>query len=323
MEISVIIPVYNSERYLEEALLSVINQTFRDIEIILVNDGSTDGSMSIINRYAAKDERIVIIDKPNQGVAYARAEGVARSRGRYIQTFDNDDYMYPDALERLYSKAIETDADMVVGRSLFYEVEFDKHKMDSRIDFGEITGLQLFSLICNDQACWATWTRLHKASIYRDKEILISPLVNRCEDVYLTPQLCYYAQKVVAIDDTIIKWYIRPASLSNNKKVSDRENEEFTQLPYLVRDFFKSKGLEQQTRVDILKLVIHFHQEKILRGRIKNSYTICKQIMRDIENYPEIERLLAPRMVKILNTFKRYGLLAYLRLWKYRIQNGN
>lgn len=321
MKISVIIPVYNAEKYLENALLSVINQTLTDIEIILVNDGSTDGSLRIIEQYAAKDHRIVVINKQNQGVAKARADGVAISKGAYIQTMDNDDYMYPDALEKLYNKAVESGADMVVGRSLFYIVDENREFMDSRIDFDEITGIELFSLICGNRACWATWTRLHKAEIYREKKILVSEEINRVEDVYLTAQLCYYAKKVVSIDDVIIQWFIRRTSLSNNRKMSDKERNEFIIIPNLVKGFFNSKGISAEIESDLMKLNVYFYQERLLRGDIKGAMSKCKEILKLVGENPELKNVLAPKMIKIIETFQRYSFLGYLRLWKYRIFN--
>lgn len=317
MKISVIIPVYNAENYLEAALLSVMNQTLTDIEIILVNDGSTDGSRAIIEKYAAIDSRIVVINKENQGVALARADGVAISKGDYIQTMDNDDYMYPYALERLYNRAIETDADMVVGRALFHIVEHDREEMDPRIDFDVITGIELIRLISNQKACWATWTRLHKATIYRDQEILTSPLVNRAEDVYLTSQLCYFAKKVVAIDETIIMWNIRTSSLSNCKSLSGREIDELIALPALLEDFFRSKGLSKELEDDIIKLRASFYQIRFFRGKLKDAYRMFMNIRKIIEIKPEIRNYMEQKMVKLLDTYYQNRFLCYVRIIKY------
>lgn len=321
MKISVIIPVYNAEKYLEVAILSVINQTLTDIEIILVNDGSTDGSRAIIEKYAAIDSRIVVINKENQGVALARADGVAISKGDYIQTMDNDDYMYPYALEKLYNRAIETDADMVVGRALFYILEHDREGMDPRIDFNVITGIELIHLISNQKACWATWTRLHKASIYRDQKILISPLVNRAEDVYLTSQLCYFAKKVVAIDETIIKWNIRTSSLSNSRKLSDKEVTELIALPSLLDDFFRSKGLSKEVEDDIIKLKASFYQIIFFKGKLKDIYRMFMNIRKIIEENPKIKKYMEPKMIKLLDTYDQNRILCYARIIKYHTKS--
>ena len=107
-KVSVIIPIYNAEMYLRECFDSIINQTLEDIEIICINDGSTDSSLDIVKEYAGKDGRIIIIDKQNEGVAIARNLGIDRATGEYVCFMDSDDY-YPsnDILEELYNKAKE------------------------------------------------------------------------------------------------------------------------------------------------------------------------------------------------------------------------
>ena len=104
-KVSVIIPVYNVEPYLRECLDSVVNQTLRDIEIICVNDGSTDNSGAILAEYAARDERIIVITQENRGLSAARNVGIDAAKGKYIYFIDSDDYIDLDALEVLYNRA--------------------------------------------------------------------------------------------------------------------------------------------------------------------------------------------------------------------------
>ena len=104
-QLSVIIPVYNTENYLRECLDSIINQTFKDIEIICVNDGSTDGSLTILEEYAQKDNRIVVLHKPNGGLSDARNAGLDIMRGNYVSFIDSDDYITCDMIETLLKSA--------------------------------------------------------------------------------------------------------------------------------------------------------------------------------------------------------------------------
>ena len=105
--ISVIIPIYNVANYLSASLESVVNQTYTNIEIILVNDGSTDNSVDIIKEFAAKDLRIVVVDKKNEGVVIARKAGLSIAIGEYIHYLDGDDYLDVDAYEILNSHLSE------------------------------------------------------------------------------------------------------------------------------------------------------------------------------------------------------------------------
>ena len=106
-KVSIILPIYNVREYLAEALDSVINQTLRDLEIICVDDGSTDGSLDIIREYAAKDPRIVVITGPNGGYGKAMNKGLDRATGDYVGIVEPDDYVIPEMYEELYQTATE------------------------------------------------------------------------------------------------------------------------------------------------------------------------------------------------------------------------
>ena len=116
-KVSVIIPVYNVEKYLRECLNSVINQTLKDIEIILVDDGSTDSSLSICQEYAKKDDRIIVLTQQNQGAAVARNNGIKIAKGEYLSILDSDDYFDLSMLEKLYNKAVKDDLDITICRA--------------------------------------------------------------------------------------------------------------------------------------------------------------------------------------------------------------
>jgi glycosyltransferase involved in cell wall biosynthesis len=113
-KISVIVPVYNAEKYLVQCLNSIINQTFKDIEIICINDGSTDNSLKILKEFSEKDSRIKIINQKNSGVSIARNKGIDTASGDYIFFVDSDDWCELKLFETIYKKAVETNADVVV-----------------------------------------------------------------------------------------------------------------------------------------------------------------------------------------------------------------
>lgn len=115
IKISVIIPVYNVEMYLEQCVNSVMNQTLDDIEIICVNDGSTDNSLHILKELATKDKRLKIINQENLGLSEARNRGIKEAIGKYISFIDSDDWIDVDFLEKLYSAAEENQADIAAA----------------------------------------------------------------------------------------------------------------------------------------------------------------------------------------------------------------
>ena len=127
VKVSVIIPIYNVENYLEECLYSIVNQTLKDIEIICVNDGSTDNSLDIINKYAAKDDRIIVIDQENGGHAVATNRGMDLAKGKYLYLMDSDDFVKTDALEKSYKLAEEKQVDFVLFQAINYDDDNDAY----------------------------------------------------------------------------------------------------------------------------------------------------------------------------------------------------
>lgn len=112
-QVSIIVPVYNAEKFLPQCIDSLLSQTLKDIEIILVNDGSTDSSLKICDQYAEKDQRITIISKKNEGIAKARRDGIENAHADYISFLDSDDYYESTFCERMLNRMVESDADMV------------------------------------------------------------------------------------------------------------------------------------------------------------------------------------------------------------------
>ena len=118
--ISIVIPIYNGERFLRPCLDSILSQSVRELEVICVNDGSKDGTQSILEEYAAKDPRVVVLQQENQGIAAARNSGMDRATGEYLWFFDGDDVMQPGAAEAMLHRVQETGADLVMGNYQYY-----------------------------------------------------------------------------------------------------------------------------------------------------------------------------------------------------------
>ncbi|MCE2298591.1 glycosyltransferase family 2 protein, partial [Streptococcus thermophilus] len=113
--VSVIIPVYNAQEGIKQCMDSLLNQSFTDFEIILLNDGSTDNSLEVIKKYAADNDFIRVIDKENEGVAKTRNKGIQLANGKYIVFIDNDDFVDSDYLERFYNEIDQEQLDIVLG----------------------------------------------------------------------------------------------------------------------------------------------------------------------------------------------------------------
>lgn len=181
--VSVIIPVYNVEEYLRDCLDSVISQTLHNIEIICVNDGSPDRSDLILAEYAAKDERIKVIEQPNGGLSVARNTGMAAASGKYIAFLDSDDMFKPDALEMLYNRAESDNLDHIIFASeVFYDGyepetdEWTKYYAHSH-QYGEIkSGAECFAdLVLNKDYVYAAQLRFSLRSRLESQKLLFRP----------------------------------------------------------------------------------------------------------------------------------------------------
>lgn len=201
--ISVVVPIYNQEKYLGKCIRSVLNQSFLDFEVILVNDGSTDNSLEICQKHAKKDNRILVVDKPNGGSALARKDGMLQAKGQYISFIDSDDYLAPYALEKLYTIASQSKVDVVVGN--FDKVLDDWGLLRKKNDISPLADRKIekeellaFYIGSGTQFATLPWGRLYKLDclkkameIYED---LLFPPENipgedRCMNLALAPFL--------------------------------------------------------------------------------------------------------------------------------------
>ena len=128
IKVSVVVPVYNAEKYLAKSIESMLSQSLREIELILVNDGSKDNSLAICQEYAKKDRRVTVIDKKNEGACIARNTGIALAKGKYIQLVDADDYIENNMLEEQYNLGEKTNAEVIMCG-----MKFDVHEKNGQV----------------------------------------------------------------------------------------------------------------------------------------------------------------------------------------------
>ena len=163
--ISVLVPIYNAERYLRKALDSILAQTFQDFEVICINDGSTDKSRDIIQSYLAKDSRFRIIDKPNSGYGASMNLGMQEAKGDYVAILEPDDFLEPDAYKKLYTKAIEHNVDIVKGNYWFYWSIYKRsYLIENKISFLETPGASFQDL----SFTFKIWAFTHRIFLLED-----------------------------------------------------------------------------------------------------------------------------------------------------------
>lgn len=220
-DVSVIIPVYNVEKYLEECLDSVCNQTLANIEIICVNDGSTDGSVDILNAYAEKDDRIKIISQSNQGLGASRNNGLKASSGKYILFLDSDDYIDLTSLEKLVDNIVSNDSDMVLFKFQNFDDNKNLHKrgIDFKIDdiFGEIDYSD-FTFTYRDvkrhvmNSAYSACLKLYRRELIESFEF---PVGLSFEDVLVHVEVMLNAEKLSFVPEFLYYYRSNPSSISN------------------------------------------------------------------------------------------------------------
>lgn len=211
VKVSVIIPVYNTEKYLRKCLDSVCHQTLKDIEIICVNDCSPDNSLEILHEYAANDARIKIIDfAENKGAAAARNAGIDAANGEYLGFVDSDDFIDLDFYEKLYNKAVETGADAVKGKLWLYDLEKQNAYIEDWIDIND--------KVKNHKAnfYFTFTTAIYKSSLINDKNIRFLDGLNHFEDPYFTIKAALFYEKLEVIDEAKYYYVNNHNSISRN-----------------------------------------------------------------------------------------------------------
>ena len=214
-KISVIIPIYNTEKYLDKCLNSCINQTFKDIEKILINDGSTDNSFEICKEYLKIDSRIRLFNQENRGQGFSRNFGIMKSKSDFIYFLDSDDFIEPDTIEQLYNQVIFDKSDIVIGG--WEKVNEDLNqiiKTNPAIDVDVLNSKNKVSYIFSFQFTYVACGILINKKIFLDNFLFFPNYFH--EDLYLMPKIFYFARKISYVDNKFYKWIERNDSSSNS-----------------------------------------------------------------------------------------------------------
>lgn len=211
-KVSIIIPIYNVEPYLERCLNSVLAQTWTEWECILINDGSKDNSPAIARKYVEKDNRFVLISQENRGLSAARNRGIRKSSGMYICFLDSDDFLAPNFLERMLKCIVSNQADVTVCRYIRFG-EQDIPQKNNRNGMEEILSpLQAVKkvLVARERYMITAWGKIYKRELFDDIEY---PEGKVHEDEFVTYKIYAKCQKIVTISDKLYYYFVRGNSI--------------------------------------------------------------------------------------------------------------
>lgn len=287
VQVSVVIPVYNVEKYLDACVRSVLGQTYADFELILVDDGSTDGSPALCDGYAAADSRVRVIHQKNGGLSAARNAGIRQAKGQYITFVDSDDFVSPVYIERLYRTIVEADADLCMGdirrvsEKATPEAEepgafADKPPVvfDNEEVIREVYGTAFHG------ADFVSYAKLYRTDLFRENAIEF-PVGKLHEDTFTTYKLMYFSKKILYLDEVLYFYRMREGSITNSAFSARRLD--MLLGTRAVYQFFRSEDKPELMR---LALFDHFHKGKYVLRQLcasPDNKPLRKAVCRDLE----------------------------------------
>lgn len=292
-KLSIIVPVYNVEKYLPKCLESLIKQTLNDIEIICVNDGSMDNSLAILKEFASKDSRIRIIDNQHQGVAKTRNTGIEQSTGEYIGFVDSDDYIDIDFFEKLYNSATKSNSDIAIASILKHKNFFNIYNAKYTKEETAIT-IQDKIKLCEDKKhfFFYAWNKIYHSGFIKENNIKFSE-GQIYEDVMFAIKALYYSNKIISVYGTKYHYIEHENSLTKCKDKTGEKERDLIKAYSELQEFCNSKNIEIPERLNyytkenfgfILNLYKGKYQSKI---QLFNIFTIAT-----ISNYSETRNLI-------------------------------
>lgn len=291
-KISIIVPIYNVEEYLEDCLDSIEDQSYTNLEILLVDDGSTDKSGAICEEYQKRDDRFKAIHQANRGVSDARNRGLLEATGEYIGFVDPDDFIERDYFDILISQMEKTKADIVVcGYRTFERAEEE----NAIIEMGIYNAHELIAeLLQNDSMPCYLWNKLYKRAVFKG---IIFPVGRRYEDVWVMHLIFMNAERISVVNDMIYHYRLREGSITDVTRLNDSK-ELFESFEKRTADF---KGTEYE--------YLSARGEMVLLRRLTLEMLEGRSIDRD---YVSLLMRSGKRIVK--EYFWRFT-------WKERVQN--
>lgn len=257
--VSVVIPVYNAQEGIKQCLDSLLNQTFTDCEIILLNDGSTDNTLEVIKGYASKNDCIRVIDKENEGVAKTRNRGIHLAKGEYIVFIDNDDFVDSDYLERFYNAIDQEQLDIVLGG-------YKRVNQDLKTLFKQ----DLTQSEWSKYIIVAPWARIYRTSFLIDNEIEFFDYPIG-EDVIFTLSAYNLTEKIKIIDYNGYNWFFNEKSISNT---SQRGFNPIIDIVYFLSHLLQVAGDSKYIRYFIKRYYIWY---LLFAGRAASSSSFMDQ----------------------------------------------
>lgn len=249
-KISIIIPVYNTEKYIEKCLESLVNQTLKDIEIICVDDGSTDNSIDIVNKYIGKYDNIKLIRQEHKKQGAARNNALNIVTSEYIGFVDADDYVDLDYFEKLYKTAKKYDSDISVASILKHKKSYKKYNVLYKKE-ETAEHIQEKIKLCGDvkKFFFYAWNKIYRTDLIKNNEIKFSE-GQIYEDVIFAVKALYYSNKVVSVPNTLYHYIEHSSSSIKQKDKTGKKKEDLRKAYTQLQEFCREKDINLPERLN-------------------------------------------------------------------------
>ena len=317
IDVSIIIPVYNMEKYIEECLDSVFNQTYKNIEVIIINDGSTDNSKDIIKKFILKYKNIIYIEQLNQGLSMARNNALDYVNGEYVLFLDSDDYLEKDCIELIYKKAKEKDCDMVImGHRKVYDDKLyhkDEYCINNLDENKLYSGKYVANMMLENKIQGYCCDKLIKMELIKKNNLYFEP--NKyIEDLYPIFKLVHNCKKVNFVNKPLYNY--RQLESSSSHKRTEKLIKDYAYANVNVLEYIKDKddfnednilNFQYEAFRTLIFMINEYHNKSY---KIYSEFN--KSILKSYE--PDIKRVYKCKCIRLRRKID-------ITLWKLKIYN--
>lgn len=316
--ISVIIPVYNLESSISKTLDSVCTQSYSNLQIVVVNDGSKDNSLNICREFAEKDCRILLIDKPNEGLSMARKSGLTVAKGEYIHHLDGGDAIEPTAYEQMVEELNVQNFPDILLFGFYFTTSQSIEKsalypanVNSKMEF-------LKHIWCTLQYN-SVWQYIHKREL--SDKILFDSRLSIGEDAYYTSQLIYNAKNFVYLNKNLLYYTIDNCNSMSRIRYSEKAVQSLLLFPELIDQFMSKKPEYKEATVELYALKLQSNAIFLLEGHLEKMTLLAPQFMTAFAKYPQLQNMgQIKRVRKLVKLYSRCRPFYYILVEYYRIK---
>ncbi len=269
MKISVVIPLYNAEPYIGRCLDSVLRQSYKNIEIVIVDDASTDASLSVVQRYQTQYPFVTIIShKQNKGAMMSRKDGYTAATGECLMFVDADDTLPLDAVACLVAKQQETNADIVAGNVEKIYVDGHKERLVENLP-PHATGVDMLEALLDEKVRRCLWGRLYRAGLFHEHSLINLDSMTIYEDACLLHQVVVNAHVIVTVDDIVYQYNENMSSVTH-RVYGTRQIESIIMANKIIADVCQPyPQLHAKMQHRIAHTVLALYSEKIAIGQLR------------------------------------------------------